>query len=175
MRNIIGPVFNVTFCSFLYPVVSAGRMIFWTTKLGPVFNAKRAYLGPVVNIEKGILFATKHYLPEKYIFELLSDYRFTISIFWINFGQNYPISLFVEIVSENYPLGVAVHSVSWWAIHGKFLPDVLFFLLMSEQHMGCSRVSGPQRLILCALAFSFQVCEAPRNCSIFKCIVHCKP
>ena len=92
----------------------------------------------------------------------------------------------MEIVSENYPLGVAVQSVSWWAIHGKFLPDFCsFFLLMSEQHMGCSGVSGPQRLILCALAFSFQVCEALEivaflsvsciktpECSIFNCIVH---
>ena len=79
--------------------------------------------------------------------------------FGIKLGQNYPISLFVEIVSENYPLGVAVHSVPWWAIHGKFLSEFCsFFLLMSEQRMGWFGVSGPQRLILCALAFFFQVC-----------------
>ena len=84
---------------------------------------------------------------------------------------------------ENYPLGVAVHSVSWWAIHGEFLPDPCpFFLLMSEQRTGCSWVSGPH-LRSCLLLPGMSIVEIVailsalriktlENCSISKCVVH---
>ena len=77
----------------------------------------------------------------KWIFSsTVSRFRF----FGISFGQNYPIS-FVEIISKNHPLGVAVHSVPWWAIHGKCLPDFCSFF---PTHVWAAHVSGPQRLII---------------------------
>ena len=101
--------------------------------------------------------------------------------FWINFGQNYPISFFVEIVSENYPLGrraLCVLVGYSWQISSRFCP---FFLLMSEQRMGCSGVSGPHRsclllpgmwIVEIAAILSALCIKILENCSISKCVLH---
>ena len=49
----------------------------------------------------------KHYLPEKHIFELFSDYRFTISISSNNF-ENCPIPIAFVWVVWHYPVGTPV-------------------------------------------------------------------
>ena len=110
----------------------------------------------------------------KNIIEIFSDYLSRFRFFWINLDQKYPIS-FVEIVSENYVLGVAVHSVSWWAIHGKFLPD---FVLSSYSCLSSTWVvlgfQGHMGWFSALPAFSFQVCEALEIVAFLSalCIVH---
>ena len=65
----------------------------------------------------------KHYLPGKNIFELFSDYRFTISFFESITRPRFSWKQFRKITRSGSPctlcLGwLSVHSVSWWAIHG---------------------------------------------------------